>query len=108
MTKEGLLERVKGLETTITNILKKAVGHVTGVVDEAEILVLKTQTTLLKTLSETLNGLNLPLVGDILLPTLEKTLEGIEATVDATVKKIEAAILGSQSTARPSVTPTTP
>jgi len=78
------------------------VGHATGIVDEAEILVLKAQATLLKQLAETLSGL--PIVGDLLLPGLEKTLEGIEATVDAQVKKIEALLLGKGTTKSPVVT----
>ena len=96
-----MLSKVNTLENTITDTLKKVVGSAAGVVNEAEILVLKTQATLLKTLTENLKGL--PIVGDLLLPGLEKTLEGIEATVDATVKKIEASITGSATTAAPVV-----
>ena len=101
LTKEALIDRVSKLEGVINEALKKVAGHL-SIVDDAEVAVLKVQAVLLKTLTDTLGGL--PIVGDLLLPSLQKTLEGIENTVDATVKRIEAIIVGQGTTAAPVVT----
>ena len=54
--------------------------------DENEVTVLRAQAQVLRTLSETLS---LPINADLLLPGLEVTLNGVETTVSAQVKKIQ-------------------